>query len=356
MSGMIQKVMFTGPRQVEIATEASRDLQPREVRIKTMFSGISRGTEMNFYRGDAAFFKKTFDPDALLFRDLAEGTWSYPIEFGYENVGRISEVGAKANEFSPGQVVITYQPHRSEVVIDLDSRDVLLGDMPPVLLLPEGVKPDNGVFVPLLGVAFNAILDAQIIQTETVVIFGAGVVGLMALQLAKRAGAGAVYVVEPAPSRQKLAADLGADRVFDPRDGSDIAYAIRELTGGRGADVAIEVSGVYAGLQEAIRVVGYNGRVVAASWLPGAGEGLRLGEEFHLNRVRLLSSQSGGMNPLIADRWDKARRSAALLELLPKMNLEGLITHRFPINDAQQAYQLVDNNAQDLLQVILTYS
>lgn len=355
MNGTIHKVVFTAPRTVEIVAEPSRDLGPREVRIGTIVTGISRGTEMNFYRGDAAFFDKAYDADLCLFRADQGTTMAYPIEFGYEQVGRIVEIGADVNEFSIGQTVVTYQPHRSEVVIDVDSRDPLIGDTPPVLPLPEGVPAEHGVFVPLLGVAFNAMLDAQVIQTETVVVFGAGVVGLMALQLAQRAGAGAVYVVEPTPLRRRHATDLGADRVFDPSDGGDVALAIRELTAGRGADVAIEASGAYDGLQEAIRVVGYSGRVIAASWLPGAGQHLRLGEEFHLNRVRVMGSQSAGINPMIADRWDKARRSAALLELLPRMRLDGLVTHRYPQARAAEAYEMVDTNPQDLLQVVLTY-
>ena len=95
--------------------------------------------------------------------------------------------------------------------------------------------------------------------------------------------------------------------------------------------------------------------MVAASWLPGTGERLTLGEEFHLNRVRLISSQSGGINPELADRWDKARRTRALIELLPQIRLDGLITHRFPLDRAAEAYRLVDTSPEDVLQVTLTF-
>ena len=352
---VVRKVVFSGPRTIDVVSEPSRRLTPREVRIATVVSGISRGTEMNFYRGDAAFLEKSYDADLCLFRQDSGAVMSYPIEFGYENVGRIVEVGADISEFSIDQFVVTYQSHRSEVILDIDSRDALIGDRAPVLPLPQGVPSERGVFVPLLGVAFNAMLDAQVLLAETVVIFGCGVVGLMALQLAKQAGAAAVLVVEPVPKRQDLARKLGADAVFDPTTEIDVALAIRERTDGRGADIAIEASGNHKGLAQAIRVVGYNGRVVAASWLPGAGGDLRLGEEFHLNRVRLISSQSAGVNPLLADRWDKARRTKSLLELLPQVNLDDLITHRFPLEQAAEAYRMVDNNPEEVLQVVLTY-
>lgn len=351
----IRKVVFTGPRQLRIETEPSRGLKPREVRIRTFYSGISRGTEMNIYRGEAAFFNKAYDPDRLIFIDNPDGTWSYPTEFGYENVGQIEEVGSEVTELSAGITVVTYRPHREECIVDLDSRDVLLGDIIPVLPLPDSLPAEHGVFIPLLGVAFNALLDAQILLTETVVIFGAGVVGLLTLQLALRAGAGRVYVVEPTPSRRDSALRLGAEKVFDPNDDGDISRAVREMTGDKGADVAIEASGNYRALQESIRIVGYNGRVVAAGWLPGAAEPLHLGEEFHLNRVRIVSSQSGGMNPAISDRWDKARRTRALLSLVSQLNFDGLITHWFPIEQAAEAYKTVDENPQDVLQVVLTY-
>jgi len=353
-SGTIRKVMITGPRKAEVVSEPSRALDPREIRIRTLFSGISRGTEMNIYRGDAPFFRKTYDPELALFRDVSSGAWTYPVEFGYENVGSVEEVGSGVTEFSTGAVVVTYRPHREECIVDLDSRDPLLGDIVPVLPLPSEVAPENGVFVPLLGVALNALLDAQINLTESVVIFGAGVVGLLTVQLARRAGAGRVHVVEPIPARREFALNLGADEALDPA-GHDVAEVIRAGTDGRGADVAIEASGTYRGLQEAVRVVGYNGRVVASSWLPGPGGDLYLGEEFHLNRVRICSSQSGGINPLLSERWDKARRTRAILSLAPALEFSGLITHRLPLDHGAEAYRIVDENPAEALQVILTY-
>ena len=352
----IHKIVFAAPRSVEIVAEDARSvLGPREVRIRTLHSGISRGTEMNIFRGDAPFFDKSYDPDTSLFLHDASRVWKYPIEFGYENVGRIEEVGSKVTEFSTGMVVVSYQPHREESIIDIDSRDVLLGDVPPLLPLPAGLPLECGVFLPLLGVALNAMLDAQVVLTETVTIFGAGVVGLLTVQLCRLAGAKNVYVIEPVEKRRQTALKLGAGAVFNPVDANDLAPSIRAMTGGRGADVAIETSGRYEALHEALRVVGRNGRVVASSWYAGSAGALRLGEEFHLNRVRILSSQSGGINPLISERWDKARRTHAALELIRSLRLSEMITHRLPFRRAADAYRIVDESSDDVLQVVLNY-
>ena len=210
----IRKIVFTGLRRASVGTEPARAIGPREARIRTVLSGISRATEMNIDRGDAAFFERSFDPRLGLFLDQQEGTWSYPIEFGYENVGRIEEVGADVTQSAISDTVVTYQPHQDERIVDLDSRDILMGDMVPALPLPEGLTPEHGVFVPLLGVAPNALLDAQMLLTQTLAVLGAGVVGLLATQIYRLSGAGQICVVEPMETQRRVARGLGADDVL----------------------------------------------------------------------------------------------------------------------------------------------
>ena len=95
----------------------------------------------------------------------------------------------------------------------------------------------------------------------------------------------------------RRAASCAANRIA-PRDGT-VGPQLRRLTDGRGADVAIEISGSYRALHDAIRAVAVDGRVVAAGFYQGDGVGLRLGDEFHHNRVRLVSSQIGGVPPTV---------------------------------------------------------
>ncbi len=348
-------LMFAGPREISFQTETGAQLGPEDVRIETLYSGISRGTEMTLYRGTTPYLEKTYDPDLKLFRTGAEPTWKYPLAFGYENVGRIIETGTHARGYAVGDIVFTPMPHAEQLVMNTTQTGPFFGSLVPILKLPPELPPEHGVFLPLLGVAYNALLDGQLLIGESVAVFGAGVIGLLAIQLCRRAGAEQVFAIDPIDSRRALALRVGATHAFNPSGNDDLAVAIRELTAGRGADLAIEASGAYPALQESIRTVGYNGRVVVSSYLVGPGTPLHFGEEFHHNRVRLLSSQSFGVAAELSNRWDPARRTQTCLALLPRLELAPMLTHRFPFSEAARAFQLLDHHPDEVLQVVLEY-
>ena len=124
-----------------------------------------------------------------------------------------------------------------------------------------------------------------------------------------------------------------------------------------GADTAIELSGVYAALQEAIRSVTVGGRVVASGFYQGEGQVLRLGEEFHHNRVELVSSQIGGVPPELAGRWSVDRLQATFLDLVGsgRVEVEPLISHRVPVAEAADAFTRLDTRPGDALQILLEF-
>jgi len=337
-------VVFTAPRAVGFSPLEDRPLQPHQVRIHTLYSGISQGTEMTAYRGISPFFAKRFDPATRLFLADGQPGFSYPLSFGYENVGRVVEVGEGVSRLALGDVVFTYMPHQTEVVIDEGS----------AYRLPEGVRPEDGCFIALLGVAYNAILDARILLGETVAIMGMGVIGQMLVQLCRLSGAERVIAIDLLETRLAQARQRGADITLNPSAG-DVALKVRQLTANRGADVVIECTGNPKGLNESIRVVGFNGTVVCVSFLAGEARGLMLGDEFHHNRIRLVSSQAAGVNPDLHPRWTSERKLEAAIAVLPRLDLSGLITQRFPFEQAAAAYQLVDQRPTETVQVILTY-
>src|SRR4029079_11177023 len=122
------------------------------------------------------------------------------------------------------------------------------------------------------------------------------------------------------------------DAVLDPADGG-VAERIRDLTEGRGADVCLEVSGSYHALHEAVRSVAYSSRVCVAGFMQGEGAGLRVGEEFHHNRVALVGSQISGVAPALQHRWnyDRLARTAIQLASDKRLNVTDLITHTLPL-------------------------
>ena len=336
---------FTSPGVVEVVNVADPPLGADEVRIQTLFSGISAGTELTSYRGSNPHLTKSWDPSLRLF---AAGTSDvkYPDSgFGYEEVGDVVELGSAVTTVAVNDRIWGTWGHRTSAVVS--------ADFAAKRKLDPSVDPRLGMFSHIGAIALNAVIDADIHIGETVALFGLGVPGQLVAQLARLNG-GRVIAGDGIASRRELARELGADLVLDPADG-DVAKRIRELTDGRGADVAIEITGNYAALQEAMRTVAYNSRVCVAGFFQGGGTALNLGEEFHHNRVQVVSSQISGLGPSVAHRWDRQRLASTAISLAVdgRLRVLPLISHTVPLTGAADAYRMLDEHPGEALQVVI---
>jgi hypothetical protein len=149
---------------------------------------------------------------------------------------------------------------------------------------------------------------------------------------------------------------MGAVEVVDART-EDAGEVVKALTEGRGADVTIELSGVAAALHGAIRATAYNSRVVASSFYQGGATALHLGEEFHHNRIEIVCSQISGVSRRLDHRWDLRRleRTFMRLQAEGRVDVEPLITHRFPVGEAAEAFALLDERPHEAVQVVLAF-
>jgi 2-desacetyl-2-hydroxyethyl bacteriochlorophyllide A dehydrogenase len=348
-------VQFTGPRRVEVVGCDPQPVPPGHVRVRTRYSGISAGTELTAYRGTNPYLTRTWDPAVRLFSaggDAAGGV-RYPLAgWGYSEVGDVVEVappadgGPVAGGPAVGDLVWGIWGHRSEAVVPASA---LAGHQ-----VPAGVDPLAASFARVGAIALNAVLAADVHLGETVAVFGQGVIGLLATRLATLNGA-AVVAVDTVPARLEMAARFGATHAIGP---AGAAEEIRRITGGSGADTVIELSGAYPALHEAIRSVTTEGRVVAAGFYQGDGVGLRLGEEFHHNRVRLVCSQIGGVPPQLAPRWNSDRLQRVFLAQVAAaaVDVAALVSHLVPAGSAAEAYALLDQHPGDALQVVLDFT
>lgn len=341
-------VQFTGTRQVGVADEPSRPLGAGQVRIATWYSGISAGHELTAYRGSNPYLTKTWDAGARLFADGA-ASFSYPVTgWGYQEVGQVTEVAADVSAPRVADVVYGIWGHRAEAVVP--------AGIAAERLLPAAVAPVHGVFARAGAVALNAVLAADVHLGEQLAVFGQGVIGLLATRLAGLDG-GTVTAVEALPERAALAARFGAAQTVRPEVAGGAAAEIRRLTGGVGADTAIELSGSYRALHEAVRSVRPTGRVVAAGFYQGDGVGLRLGEEFHHNRVEIVASQIGGTPRALGDRWNHDRLLRVFMALVAdgRVGVEPLVSHVLPVAEVARAFALLDENPAQALQVVLRF-
>ena len=346
------EIQLTAPRELAFVSYDDSPLLSGEVRARAIKSGISHGTEMNLYTGNNPFVEREFDPELRLFVPRQEPL-SDSISLGYEWIGEVIELAPDVSRFRVGDRVHLPFRHRQTHTFHENGETALS----PVAPLPAGISAEQGIFLALTGVALQAVHDAHIKLGDHVVVFGMGVIGLLAVQLARLNGASWLAAVDPIASRRELALKFAADAAYDPAD-EDVAYAIKAHTPYHGADIAIDFSGNYRALNDAIRVVRLGGTVVAGGFYRGGGTPLTLGAEWHHNRVTLLSSMGvWGCPHRDHPTWDRNRIHQAALELLAtgKVSTDGLVTHRIPFEQAADAYQLIESQPEHAIKVVLTY-
>jgi 2-desacetyl-2-hydroxyethyl bacteriochlorophyllide A dehydrogenase len=340
-----QVVSFNGPRDVSLVEYDAPPLTADGVRIATWYSGISAGTELTAYRGTNPYLTGTWDADLRLFRP-GEPTFDYPVVgWGYSEMGEVLEVGPDVTGVEPGQLVYGIWGHRSEVVVPAAA---VVGRT-----LSHEVDPVRGTFARVGAIALNAVIAADLRLGDRVAIFGQGVIGLLATRLAVLSGA-EVVAVDGFDQRLAVARDLGATTVLRA---SGAGAAVRELTAGRGTDAAIEISGSDRALHEAIRSVVVEGTVVASGFYQGGAAHLRLGEEFHHNRVRVVASQISGTPLALGPRWDQPRLVRAFMEQVAagRVDVGRLVTDVVDAADVASAFAKLDEGDPETLQVLLRF-
>jgi threonine dehydrogenase-like Zn-dependent dehydrogenase len=349
---MPERYMLVAPRTFALRSYEDPPVGPRDVRLESVLSGISHGTELNLYRGTSPFAEKHFDGEHRLFMRNEEVGFRES-GLGYELVSRVVEVGDEVNEIKVGDLAHTATRHQPTTVVNLDAESSI-----PLHVLPANVSPERAVFSALVGVALIAIQDAQIKVGDHVAVFGLGAIGLIAVQLARLNGALHITAIDPIAMRRQLALDLGVDEVIDPRV-EDPAVILKHREGApRGVDVAIEASGHYAGLQGALRCAHMGGKIVTLGYYQGGASPVFLGEEWHHNRLTLISSMGVWNCPSrYSPMWDRARVTRTVFALLDRglIQVEQLVTQRFPYAQAPEAYRFIDEHPEETVKVVLAY-
>ncbi|MDA0170167.1 zinc-binding dehydrogenase [Solirubrobacter taibaiensis] len=352
---MARALQLDGPRSLRLCDEPPARLAPRGIRVKALLSGVSHGTELSLYRGTSAFADRVFDRGLRAFVTPDTPAATYPATLGYELVGRVDETGPDVHELAPGDLVHIGAPHREEATLDLD---VAATSTYPPVRLPEDAPLERWLFVSVGAVALVAAHDAQIKLGDHVAVVGLGAIGLLLVQMAKLAGAARVVAIDPVQSRRELALALGADEAIDPRAAPDGPGAALKRSVSRGVDVAVETSGATAGLQAAVSAPGLGGRVVTVGFYQGGAPELALGEEWHHNRLDMVSSMGAWGAPHRAyPAWDRVRVLESVVDLLATgaVRTDELPVRRFPFADAVDAYGWLDENPNEAVKVAFTY-
>jgi len=338
--------------------DAERQLAPGEVRLKSLISAISHGTELHFVRRTSPFAGKYFDAALRAFVDGTDKSEHDPDVLGYEMVSEVTEIGRGVNGIRVGDILHSGTPHQDETIVNIDAQREFGY---PVTVLPTDAPLEPALFISLGTVALQAVHDARIKVGDRVLISGLGAIGLLAAQLAALSGASAIIVADPLATRRDLASSLGASEAIDPIDvakSGGLGLEIKRRYGLGGVDVAIETSGAYAALHASIAAVGVGGRVVSVGFYQGDAIGLRLGEEWHHNRPDLISSMGVWSCPhRDYPLWTRQRVTDEVRDLLygGKLKTMQLLTHRVDFRDAQRGYDLIMSNRAEVIKVAILF-
>jgi 2-desacetyl-2-hydroxyethyl bacteriochlorophyllide A dehydrogenase len=324
----VERLVMTAPGRCEVETTKLpvAPLGPDDLLVRNTASLVSAGTELAIFTGTHLGFQR------------ADHWASYPWCPGYSAIGVVEAIGADAAAklgVGPGDRVVHDGNHQARSRLNLA--------FSTVRAVPEGLADDAALFNKLLNIALTAFRLAPVRLGEEVAVIGQGIVGLLAAQLARVAGAHAVTGCDLTDGRLAMSKRCRVDRQLDLRE--------RTLADAGGADLVVEAVGLAASTDAALKGVREHGRVVL---LGSARERLEFDPYFdvHLRGITIVGSHES--------RLTKAQRQADApftLHLLAsgRVDVAPLVTHRMPFTEAQRAYEGLRDDRDEFVGVVLTY-
>lgn len=337
-----QAIFHTARQQVQLQTSHIAPLAADQVLIKTTYSAISPGTEGMIFSGH-------FPQDTVLDTHIASlsGNFCYPFRYGYALVGEIIDVGSQVAKKWQNRKVFAFHPHQNYAVVALQDCH----------LIPAHITLQQALFLPNMEAAVNFVMDAAPLLGEKTLVLGQGIVGLLTTALLAQFPLRQLLSADPALMRRNQSLQCGASFSVDPNNELDWQQLRASLftEQGDGLDLVFELSGNMAALNKAIELCGFSARVIIGSWYGNDKQPVDLGGNFHRRRIRLLSSQVSSIEPQLSGRWNKTRRIQLVWDKISEIRPERFITHRFSIQQAQQALELISGDKEYTLQVIFEY-
>jgi len=322
-----RSLYFTAPHTIEIREENLRG-EPGEILVRSRAIGISHGTEIHIYNGS---FPRSVSQDGL---DCLKGDMEYPLKYGYMNAG-ITEDGRRVFAFFPHQ-------------------DLFYVQEKDCIEFPAAISFEDIALYPSVETAYNILLDTRPLPGERILIVGLGMIGLLTAEILAGIEGLHIMAVEPDPFRLQAGKRLGLPCFSpEPSDGGRLVQTIRSVCAGELPDKTIHLSGTEEGLQTAIDCTGFEGTIIEGSWYGSRGTSLKLGEAFHRRRLSIRSSQVSHVSRHLYPRWNRSRRTLEALGWVKRIQPSKYISHRYPLDEAQRAFEDISAGRDGVLQVLL---
>ncbi|HEY1900535.1 MAG TPA: zinc-binding alcohol dehydrogenase [Steroidobacteraceae bacterium] len=315
---------IAAPGRGELRREGVPAPQAQEASVRTLYSGVSRGTESIIFGGHvpAGEYERMRAP-------FQAGQFPGPVKYGYINVGRVMQ----GPPGFVGQVVFCLYPHQQHYVVPCDA----------LYRVPESVPAARAVLAANLETALNGLWDSEAGPGDRISVIGGGSVGCLVAWLASRIPGCEVELIDVNPHRAVIAAALGV-RFSQP------------ATARPDADIVLHSSGHGEGLALAMRLAGFEATVIELSWYGDRTVALALGEAFHARRLTLKSSQVGGIGPARRARWSLRRRLELALSLLADPALDVLINSEGRFEDLPQTLERISRAPGDVIMHRVNYA
>jgi threonine dehydrogenase-like Zn-dependent dehydrogenase len=294
MTGEAQAFWLAAPGRGEIRPVTLGTPGPDEVLVRTLHSGVSRGTETLVFRGGVPESQH-----AAMRAPFQEGDFPAPVKYGYLNVGVVE----RGPGHLLGRTVFALYPHQTRYVVPADA----------VTVVPDTVPAGRAVLAGTVETAVNALWDAAPLVGDRIAVVGGGMVGASVAAVLARFPGAKVQLVDANPERATLAAALG------------VGFALpADATGD--CDLVVHASATSAGLTRALELLAPEATVIELSWYGDREVSVPLGEFFHSRRLVVKSSQVGGIAPARRGRRSYADRLAIALDLLADPIFDALLT------------------------------
>ncbi len=343
---MPRRLAVTGPYEASVLEYEDRVLDENEVLVRTEIASAKHGTTFAMLDG-RSFAGKRFDLERHIFLDAEKReavhspSTETPWNTGTSGIGVVEAIGAGVTRFSSGDRVVGVMDIR-ETNIVREEWIFPLGDLDPLIALC--MEPAY--------VSIHCIRESNLRFGDRVAVIGLGALGLLAVSIARAAGADKIIAVDLLPKRRALAAEYGAEATLDPRDG-DVGLKIRELTNDMGVDITIELTGNYIGLNTAIISTRVGGLICSAGFYQGEAQGLFLGREWHHNRLTMIVPHGcgGGHESRDYPYWDQQRAFETILAMMRRgqLNASGLINKVYSLEEATRAFQHIREQPDDII-------
>jgi len=333
---MPRELVAIGPREPVLRTFAEAALGPGDVRVQSEFGAAKHGTEIPIYRGDAPTSQARYDPAWRCFMPRDASSAVFPVPLGNMCVGTVTAVGADVDTHKVGDRVFGHLPLRDVHVVPAARVD----------RMPAGLSDEAAVCLDPADAAF-AMREAHVRIGDRTAVFGLGAIGLFAVQYCRLSGADLVVAIDPVEHRRALALQMGADVALDPM-ACDAGLELRKLTERIGVDVALEVSSNAAALHHAIRGTRYAGTIGVIS-VAHVGPALNLGQEFHFNRINLISARTVSQPFPEVVGWDHRRVVSLALKWLTsgKLSSQGVVWPIVPFDVCVEVYRRIEDHPEE---------